>query len=194
MTVLRIAQWLNRTWVKTYTAGLTPSQKTERRAEVESDMFEHEALYLGPMTSSSAVSAQVLSRTVRGAAFDVMWRWTAGRDGESVIQRGESPPLPFFTMWFVGSVILFSSGASLSQLWVRDLWVGLAMLSAVGAALMWWGLYLASHRIVGPMLVAGGAIVVAASLYWTIVAPFMAVAAGIAGVRRAERLATGPGT
>ncbi len=65
---------LVRGWVRLYTAGLEPDHRTERGAEIESDLWEHRnhaaAEYQAPMATSLAV----LGRWVAGIPADLSWR------------------------------------------------------------------------------------------------------------------------
>ncbi|MEX1102663.1 MAG: hypothetical protein WED87_00330, partial [Dehalococcoidia bacterium] len=97
---------LNAFWIRLYTAGLTDAQKTSRRDEVSSDVHEQIAFFRGIGQSEAVINRGVASRTVRGILADVLWRLDAGREGEVVVRHGGNPPLPWFTMLFVGAVIV----------------------------------------------------------------------------------------
>lgn len=177
-------------WVLLYTTGLTRDQKTGRRAEIASDMHEQFAFALEQGEGAIAINGSIASRTVRGMLADVLWRLEEGRDGEGAVRAGGDPPLPWFTMWFVGAVIVAGCVASTQVATLGDtraLWVFAA---AGGAGLLWLGLYLATHTAWGPLCIAVGTVCIAAGLWWTVVVPVAAASFGIAGLRRAQRLAT----
>jgi hypothetical protein len=183
-----ILRHLNTLWVGVYTAGLTDAQKARRRGEVRSDVHEQMAFFRAEGQSDAAINRGIASRTIRGVLADVAWRLDAGREGEIVVRHGGSPPLPWLTMLFVASVIVAGCLSSTQVEWLGDTRATLGILSAFGAGVLWLGLYLASHRFAGPLLVAVGTATIAWCLWWTIVAPVVAVGVGVAGVRRAQRL------
>jgi len=174
-------------WVFLYTAGLTQSQKTRRRAEIQSDMYE-QLMFAVDERGTPAISASIASRTARGMLADVLWRIEEGRDGEQVVRAGMDPPLPWLTMWFVGVVIVGGCVASTQAEALGDIRVVLAFIAAGGAGLLWFGLYLATHRLLGPLCITAGAICIALGLWWTVVVPLVAVCLGVSGIRRAQRL------
>jgi hypothetical protein len=183
-----LARWLNELWTLLYAAGLTDAQKAARRAEVRSDVHDQIAYFRDAGQGDAAINFGVGSRTVRGVWADILWRMEAGREGETLVRYGVSPPLPWFSMLFMTGVIVAGCLSTIHLGWMSDGHVALTMMSAVGAGAVWLGLYLASHRFLGPLLIAAGTIVVAWSLWWTIVVPVLAVAVGVAGVRRAQRI------
>ena len=187
-TALQLARHANRAWVVVYTAGLTDAQKRDRRDEIASDVYEHELDFRAEGTGSAVIGRQIASRMVRGMLADVVWRYEAGREGERVAATGESPPLPWLTMAFISAVIVAGSFASTQASLLGEAFTMLSIASIVGAGAMWLGLHLATHRFAGPLLIGVGSLVMAWTLYWTFVGPVAAVVAGIAGVRRAQRI------
>jgi hypothetical protein len=168
--------------------GLQTEQKRSRRNEVQSDMYEERGLALLEAAGSWSVQRQTLSRMFRGAPFDMLWRWDAGRDEERQLSAGGNAPMPWFSSLFLGAVVLVGAVSSAQVEWWGDAHVSLAMLAMFGAGVSWWGLYLATHRLWGPLLIACGTVCIAWSLWWTVVVPIAAVVFGVAGVRRAQRL------
>jgi hypothetical protein len=67
---------LVRAWVRYYTRDMPPDVRDARRAELESDLWEHAA------TSGSArvAAVSVLDRFVRGMPADITWRRDVRRD------------------------------------------------------------------------------------------------------------------
>lgn len=183
-----VAQRVNASWVLAYTAGLTQQQKQRRRDEVQSDMYEEQAFAISSHAGSFQQQRQVLSRMVRGVAGDIAWRWEAGRDAEVAVREGAQAPMPWLSSLFLGAVVAFGAGSTTLADWWDETHVMLAMVAILGAGLTWLGLYLASHRHCGPILVAAGSACIAWCLWWTFVVPVMAVAVVIMGVRRAQRI------
>ena len=66
MTAERLALW----WVDLYTRGLTAAARGDRRAELESDIWEQRAA----PGASKATQLAILSRCVRGVPADLSWR------------------------------------------------------------------------------------------------------------------------
>lgn len=62
------AAGLARLWTRVYTAGLDPSLRETRRAEIESDLWESQ--------QDPAGRGQILPRLVAGLVDDVLWRVT----------------------------------------------------------------------------------------------------------------------
>lgn len=175
-------------WVFCYTAGLTVPQKDRRRGEVASDMHEELAFSLEHAGAAAAISGSIASRAMKGVLADILWRLEAGRSGESAIRAGEDPPLPWFTMLFVSAVIV---AACIGSTQVGVFGSGRVMLAfggAIGAGLLSLGIYLATHRILGPLCIAGGTLGIALGFWWTVLVPVAAVLAGISALRRAHRL------
>lgn len=174
-------------WVLLYTAGLTQAQKTRRRAEIQSDMHE-QFTFAVEHGDSAAIGGSIAKRTARGMLADVLWRIEEGRDGEQVVRAGFDPPLPWFTMWFVAAVIVGGCVASTQVGALGDTRVLLAFVGAAGAGMLWLGVYLATHRFLGPVYITAGTVCVALGLWWTVVVPLVAVCLGVSGLRRAQRL------
>jgi hypothetical protein len=60
-----------RWWAGCYTRGLPVEAREARRAEIESDVFEQQA--------AGGSAAAIVGRTLRGAADDLLWRYSEGR-------------------------------------------------------------------------------------------------------------------
>ncbi len=181
-------QRMNWFWVLAYTAGLTEGQQRDRRDEVRSDMHEEQAHAMSYDAGVWVQERQVLSRMLRGVFGDLVWRWEAGREAELVVIEGGAAPLPWLSSVFLGSVITFGAVSSTQVGWLGDFHVALALLAMVGAGLAWLGLHLATHKHVGPFLVATGTAAIAWCLWWTFVVPVLAVMVAVSGVRRAQRI------
>ncbi len=63
-----------RAWTSCYTSGLPDSAGAERRAEIDSDLADHQRARLGQGWSVRRTAREQLWRTVRGVPADVAWR------------------------------------------------------------------------------------------------------------------------
>jgi hypothetical protein len=62
-------------WLRVYTAGLPGDVRRRRREQLESDIWEHEAERRREEASTSAISAEIAGRVVRGMGADLLWRF-----------------------------------------------------------------------------------------------------------------------
>jgi hypothetical protein len=63
-----------RAWVRFYTTGLEPELRFERRAEIDSDLWEHRLLAADDRQSSTATSLAIWGRWAAGIPADLSWR------------------------------------------------------------------------------------------------------------------------
>jgi len=63
---------LAKRWVRAYTRGLDAEVRDARRAEIESDIFEHQQIETN--LSKNRTSPAIAGRTLRGAFGDLAWR------------------------------------------------------------------------------------------------------------------------
>lgn len=61
-------------WVSLYTRGLPPAVAAERRAELESDVYEQVAHGSHGHANDRAVAREIAGRAVRGIPADLLWR------------------------------------------------------------------------------------------------------------------------
>lgn len=61
-----------RAWTRLYTLGLPAALRAERRADIESDLWESQHAPVG------ATAAQIVARLLFGVIDDVTWRFEAG--------------------------------------------------------------------------------------------------------------------
>ena len=69
-----LASRLTHRWVRVYTAHLDPARRDTRRAELASDLWEHEAEAKRKGLGSLRVNAQILRRLLAGIPADLSWR------------------------------------------------------------------------------------------------------------------------
>jgi hypothetical protein len=70
--------WLVHRWTHAYTSGLDKEDRDQRRAEIESDLWEHFEAARGDGENLASTGVQVLLRMVAGVPADVRWRVHAG--------------------------------------------------------------------------------------------------------------------
>ena len=75
---LAISEGLTRTWVSAYTAATPSGVRVSRRAEIDSDLWEHEQAALAAQQGSLSTAREVLGRLLRGVPDDLMWRLRMG--------------------------------------------------------------------------------------------------------------------
>ncbi len=69
--MIDLAERFARGWVRLYTLGLRPDARTARRAEIDSDLWEHR--YDAAANGSTGLAAAVLGRVLTGMPHDVLW-------------------------------------------------------------------------------------------------------------------------
>ena len=68
------ASGLTHRWVSGYTARLDPARRDARRAELASDLWEHEEEAKRAGLGAFRMNAQILRRMMRGIPADLSWR------------------------------------------------------------------------------------------------------------------------
>lgn len=71
-----LASDIARAWLALYTIGLPATVRERRAAELESDLWEHEADRFANGRSPGVVAIEVLGRMVRGMPADLLWRFS----------------------------------------------------------------------------------------------------------------------
>jgi hypothetical protein len=177
-----------RLWTAMYTAGLPHWVRERRRGEIESDLYEHRAVYTGEGIGSAIVTRQVARRLFGGIPQDVLWRLETDRDNEYLARDGGVAPFPFVSAVFIGAVVVLAAIFA----WVPvHSWQILAwlMLALTGVALTGIGTYASSFwPRAGAMVLALGTAATAWGLWWTYIGPLLAVYVGVTGITRARRI------
>jgi hypothetical protein len=91
VTLLRLAAALTRAWVRLYTRGLDHDRREARRAELESDVWEHvhDADEAGRPPAAAAL--EIARRLVGGVPADLTWRLEhRRRGGRARVEGGRS--------------------------------------------------------------------------------------------------------
>lgn len=68
------ATGLTRTWVGLYTTGLGTDDREDRRAEIVSDLWEHQRDAEGEGTRHPLIGLSIIGRVLRGIPADLLWR------------------------------------------------------------------------------------------------------------------------
>ena len=185
---MALAVGMTRSWVAVYTSGLPRELRDGRRAEIDSDVWEHRQIAELTEEPQGETALQLLARLVLGVPSDLMWRLESGHSvrNERSISMNESGAMR--SLVAVGVVVaLFlvvtGIGAVVDSLVQGDLasgQAGFGAISVLAGAAVGSGL-LTSRRnpLLGIGLVAAGAITVAAAWYWMLV---ITIPAGIAMV------------
>lgn len=75
-------------WVGWYTRGLPPDDAERRRAEIASDLWEHERDASHAGLTGLAISVEVLGRVLSGVPADLSWRRTVNRQPRTRLVNG----------------------------------------------------------------------------------------------------------
>jgi hypothetical protein len=126
-----LAERLARGWVRLYTLGLRPDARAARRAEIDSDLWEHR--HDAAATGATGLAAAVLRRVLTGMPSDVLW---------SVEARGSAPGMSWRSQWGLQKAIVGGTSVFAVALSLLD-FAGMPVLAFVGLG------------VVGVLLVAG---------------------------------------
>jgi hypothetical protein len=72
--MLTFATAIVRAWTWLYTAGLDPDPRDDRRAQIESDLWDHQDEATEQGVAPLAMSAHILARLILGVPDDLLWR------------------------------------------------------------------------------------------------------------------------
>lgn len=193
---IRAVRW----WVRLYTASLPAWAREDRRAEIESDVWEQMAESHGNERGRLGTTAQVLIRTLLGLPSDVLWRlevadgvvrktapdvrsWGLRLDNWGFLAIG----VLLVTLSFLGGAagILLGFPATLNEMGptvgiVIPLLNGLAIAGAMWTIRRW------PSAGVGLVVSAAGLFAMAWS--WTILGPVLALLMGTFAVRKGQRV------
>ncbi len=174
---MNAAAGLTKAWTSAYTVGLSGAVKENRRAEIESDLWEQRcaAEFAGETPPSTA--GHVFSRIVLGIPADISWRAQAGssarREGKIVMNETWTERLTVLVGFalaavpvFLGLAVVAGNGewsSTTERVVFGALWAALGGLMVAGL--------LMSRRSprAGPALVAVGVIAICIAWYWAAV-------------------------
>ena len=176
--VVTLAVGMVRTWVTLYTLGLPRELRDARRAEIDSDLWEHQQIAELTEEPQGETTFHFLTRLLLGIPSDVTWRLEAAHSAQSERSISVNETRAMRSLVVVGVVVaLFlvvtGIGAVVDALVQGDLasgQAGFGAISVLAGAAVGSGL-LTSRRnpLLGIGLVAAGAITVAAAWYWMLV-------------------------
>ncbi len=193
-TLMTLAIGLTRWWVRLYTKGLPPELRDDRRAEIESDLWEQgeDATANGSQPDETAL--EVFGRLLLGVPADLTWRVQAGLSTrpDRSIKVNESLTMKGFFLAAVaiaiapaafGVGVLAGGGEGFSGA-ERAIFGALQVAAAIAMVA---GLALSTRQPhLGIGLVALGAICMAVLWYWL---PFVTIPLGAGLVYLAYRRA-----
>jgi hypothetical protein len=191
-------------WVRLYTIGLDADAKDARRAEIESDLWEHGAGNGAEGVGPQTTALQVLARLILGVPADLSWRLEqrgAQRKARSLPGIGSAGALvrSARARWGLGLAVLFGGFTIMFGVRIFVRHVGEDAFAAalfgigaiVAAVLMLTGFVIsdqASRK--GAVLLTIGAVTITILHFWMffIYIP-VALTIIITGIRRSRRLA-----
>ncbi len=158
-------------WVGLYTRRLPRAVAAERRALIDSDLWD-EAQVAGLIGGSGTLARQRVSRLVRGLPDDLTWRLDQGRATRRATQGGTMRISRVEAVLLASIGVIYGAFLIVSLFWLTqpdpDRWggwgpFGLSTSLAVGVA----GLVLAFRwPIIGFTLAVAGTLVAAAAMPW----------------------------
>jgi hypothetical protein len=197
-----------RLWVRLYTAGLEPNVRDDRRAEIESDLWEQSTFSAPDGVARVELALEVWSRCLLGVADDLTWR---------AEQRAEQRPQPVLKvrsrrairesgrrLLVLGSgmtiaLALVSLVAIVNTIEYRDgtqpdgaiavlLILLAAAIAVIGGMITARGFWIMRVRSAeGALLVFGGSFVAGLAWYWLFAPVVLAMVVSIYGLARASR-------
>jgi hypothetical protein len=158
-----VAVRCTRGWVALYTRNLPGEVGERRRAEIESDLWEH----INDETSNDRVVAQILGRWLRGIPADVWWRYHTLLAHRGVRERSRDMFHNLRTSWWPPLVVLYAVLATASvavpaiasDSEQSSVAVVMTVIAAAAGALMVAGLAVRSrHLVAGSWMIGVGAV------------------------------------
>ncbi len=193
MPALALAGGFTRAWARLYTVGLPSRTGEQRRAEIESDLWEHAVSAGEAGEPPSAVAGQIFGRVVLGMPADMAWHLSELRGDDMQVSVGQKAIVGVFAV--LGILTVFF-GISILVTGITDGWLFedlddtvlafFTTLSIPGPLVAGAGVYvLRRARAEGrsptrgrAMIVVGtsGIALLAAVMWWTVVGPVIALA------------------
>ena len=175
--VLDVAVGMTRSWVAVYTSGLAPELRDARRAEIDSDLWEHQRTARLQDQPPGETALQLLTRLLLGILSDVTWRLETGHSvsGERSIRMNEALYMRGLVAVGVALallVVIVGVGSIFNAFEDGDNsgWVWGGSLSALSGVAVMVGLLISRpNPLLGIGLVAAGAITIAVLWHWLLV-------------------------
>ncbi|MFP5353501.1 MAG: hypothetical protein ACLGIB_13170 [Actinomycetota bacterium] len=193
--LLRLALASSRVWTELYTRGLPPLDRDARLAEVESDLWEHQAQARRDGESSVDTGFEILMRFLLGIPADLTWRYSGaaarpvrvGRDGErKMLRRLFTMLASAFTLFAGGWLIYIGVG----RLTVAGPHVGFIP-TAAGLAMVVGVIVSTRSRRIGAALVAAGALAVVLMAPWMIAITLPLALIAVIGIASGDDVRSG---
>jgi hypothetical protein len=197
-------------WVRLYTRGLPRQIRDERRAEIESDLWEQSRDAEVAGSDGVRLFFSVWTRCLLGVVHDLAWRAEqrdalrrpspdrAGpfgpRPGDSRrrllgLLAGVTLALALVSVLVIANTIEYSEGTQPVGVIAAALLTIITASAAVGIIVAARGFWVMRRRpVVGALLVVAGSSVAGLTWYWLLVPVLMSVAVSVYGVARAVRL------
>ena len=175
--VLDVAVGMTRSWVAVYTSGLAPELRDARRAEIDSDLWEHRQIAELTEEPQGETTFHLLTRLLLGILSDVTWRLETGHSvsGERSIRMNAALYMRGLVAVGVALallVVIVGVGSIFNAFEDGDNsgWVWGGSLSALSGVAVMVGLLISRpNPLLGIGLVAAGAITIAVIWYWMLV-------------------------
>jgi uncharacterized membrane protein YhaH (DUF805 family) len=104
-----------RVWTRAYTAGLHPGLRESRRAEIDSDLWEHARAAQDAAAAPRSIAGQMLARCLLGIAADLTWR-SQMVAGPSRLEKGVSMNDRIRRDWWIPAPIVLGILSAFFQL------------------------------------------------------------------------------
>jgi hypothetical protein len=191
--VLPFASAFTRAWAALYTRGLPAGLRSERRAEIDCDLWEHQRRADLEKTPETGTATEILLRLCFGIPSDIFWRLEAGADARS--ERGTSMNESILMKGLLASaalIALFPTVIGASALMGQGEWGSDTERIGAGSVQMFIGLLIIAGLVLsrarprlGLALVIVPVLALAAMWYWVavIILPIGLVMAAIAYLR-----------
>ena len=174
---LDLAVGMTRSWVALYTSGLPPEFRDARRAEIDSDLWEHRQIAELTEEPQGETTFHLLTRLLLGILSDVTWRLETGHSvsGERSIRMNEALYMRGLVAVGVALallVVIVGVGSIFNAFEDGDNsgWVWGGSLSALSGVAVMVGLLISRpNPLLGIGLVAAGAITIAVLWHWLLV-------------------------
>ena len=172
MTIDRHVMRLARAWARLYTHGLPEEDAGARRAELDSDLWEHTHDGRLNCRPPAVTALEIARRLLAGAPADIAWHFERRRarraapGGKLFRAHGMSVGTCALGCWFLASAVM----VPLNDWWEAGTPVGYAALCAVSGALVLAGMVgRGASKGWSRRTIAAGAILGASLTWWAIV-------------------------
>jgi hypothetical protein len=198
-----------RWWVRLYTAGLPAQTRDDRRAEIESDLWEETRFAAEHDLHRLSLALSVWSRWLLGVADDVMWRaeqraslrdtprqatgrssWALGTSPRRLLGLGAGAAIAItvVSLVVVVNTIEYNDGTQPTRETAAILLALVAAIAGLGGVTAARGFWIMAARPAeGVILVVAGSFVAGLVWYWLYLPVILAMLVSVYGVSRAMR-------